>query len=343
MVAWGGRARTMAWAVRSCYLGIVSAVRPLGRAQLLRLRAVAGSHGAISAVGHNVPHDDDALVTHLADLSKLAADARGTSTWVVLGDGNADFSASDAAPFAAAPRAPSRAGGPPEDPPVVGAPGPLPGAAAAPARPWDAASVGASVVLPQCYDSPGGRWAAACLAAPFTRLPRGAEAAHPSCLDFVIAPRRSAVDVRVSGRLAIDDHAALVVGTSAPLRRPPARWRPRSPGVFREAVKDMVEELPPSFSPSRFRSALRGQMQRHADCRSAAERSRDRVPFVARDALARASQAVTDVERAAHRRVARGALVAEGTRRRHAAVRRIARRGGNVAPTQALHNLTGGL
>lgn len=312
----------MAWAVRSRHLGEVAAVRPLGRAQLLRLRTVAGGRNGLSIVGHHAPHDDDALVSHIADLSTLAADARGSSAWLIVGDGNADFAA--------------------------GGVGDERVDAAAAGRAWDrcaaysrfAATLGASVIVPRCHDSPGGRWAADCLAAPYTRLPRGAEVARPSCLD-VIAPRRSCAEAHVLWRLAVDDHAALVVTAAAPRRRPAARWRPRSPGAFRESVARLVEALPP-FSPlSRFRSAVRAQMRGHADLRSAAVRRRARVPFVARHALSRAARAATETERTEHRRVARVAIVTEARRRRQAAVHAVAGRGGNVAPKQALHDLAG--
>lgn len=65
------------------------------------------------------------------------------------------------------------------------------------------------------------------------------------------------------------------------------------------------------------------------------------IPFVARQALSRASRSATEADRTEHRRVARIAIVAEARRRRQAAVRAVASRGGNVAPKQSLHDLAG--
>lgn len=221
--------------------------------------------------------------------------------------------------------------------------------AAAAGRPWDrcaayrrfAASVDAAVVLPQCGDSPGGRWSAQCLEAPYTRLPRGDEVATPSCLDVLVAPRRACASARVSWALAVDDHAALVVSAVSPLRRAPRRWRPVSPTSLKDSVARVAEALPPRAAPAQFRSVVRSQMRVHADRRSAAMRRAARVLFVARQALSRAARSVTEAERVAHRQVARSALVAESARRRRAAVREVARRGGNVAPRRPMHDVPG--
>lgn len=306
----------MAWAVRAPYVGQVVSVRPLGRAQMLKLRPVAGGRSGLCAVGHHAPHDDDDLVAHLADLSTLATDTRGSSAWIILGDANADF----VAPGGESARA-----------------GPL----------WDrrsayhrfAATVDAAVILPEIGDSPGGRWAEACREEPYTRLPRGEERAAPSCLDVVVAPRRSAAAARISWALSVDDHAALIVTADVPLRRPPRRWRPVSPTAFARSVASAAEALPPCASSSRFRAVVRLHMRAHADRRSAVGRRVARVPFVARDAFSRSSRAPTEEERVFHRRVAHEALVAESRRRRRAAVRRVAQRGGNVAPRRALHDI----
>lgn len=78
-------------------------------------------------------------------------------------------------------------------------------------------------------------------------------------------------------------------------------------------------------------------MQDHRDARGARVRRQARVPMRAR----RHFQADIGAEAAWHRRAAHSLLTAASAERRRLAVRRVAVRGGNVAPQSALHSLHG--
>lgn len=87
-------------------------------------------------------------------------------------------------------------------------------------------------------------------------------------------------------------------------------------------------------------SAIELLMQEHADVRGAACRRAARVPFAASRELRLSAGASTELERLLHRAMAQSILRLESARRREAAVRSVAARGGNVAQNSNLHTIT---
>lgn len=185
----------------------------------------------------------------------------------------------------------------------------------------DSGSVGPSPLLRP--KGQGGHTPPSAQRAPLTRIPLGAFAlgTRPSQLDYWFAIPESLADLRIAWEHAREDHAFVfaTVPAGGAVRRPPRVWRPVLGDLWKHSLRatllgdaegDRPRSVPElSFTLARFEPRWR-------DRRSAAMRRRDRVPFFARSAWRRATNAANGGQRGLFQKQAREALIAASIARR---------------------------